>query len=161
MDNKFYCFLQSLDDISFVQPITDELNRLYELSSGKLPEMFIEVYSQTVPECEVNFDSLVFYDIKRIIDENTEYIPGANILPFGFFTFASTLDGDGICFDLNNKDFPVYCCPHEIFCDENEINYCDNGKILTAELNYSNIIKFSHKTADSFEEFIDDLISDI
>ena len=161
MENQFYKFLQSLEDISFITPSEEEIKKLLDLSSDKLTDMFIEVYSKKVPADEVNFEEFVFYGIDRIVDENTNYIPGANILPYGLFTFASTFDGDSICFDLNNPDFPVYHCSHEILCDESEISYYDEDGMQTLDYNFENILKVSGKLADSFDEFVNKLLSGI
>lgn len=161
MENQFYKFLQSLEDISFISPNKDEIEKLLDLSSHKLPDMFIEVYSKKVPDDEAEFEDFVFYGIDRIVDENTDYIPGANLLPYGLFTFASTFDGDSICFDLNNPDFPVYQCSHSMLCDESEIYYYHKGEMQTLDYNFENILKVSHKLADSFDEFVNKLLSGI
>ncbi len=159
MENDFFAFLNTLEGISFRKPTEEEMSKLRTISSTKLPDMFMEVYSNAMPADEVEFCDFVFYGIDRIIAENTDYIPGANIAPYGFFTFASTLDGDGICMDLNDSQFPVYQCSHSLLSNENKISYYKK-KIITLEFNYENIIKFSPKLADGFSDFISKLIDD-
>ena len=153
MNNQFYRFLSSLEDISFRKPTDEELQKLKEISSGKLPELFMEVYTTAMPEEDAEFEDFVFYGIERMYEENTDYIPGANILPFGLFTFASTFIGDAVCMDLNDPQFPVYLCSHEFLCDEEEI-CCYEEKMEHLPFTYENVLKVSHKLADSFAEFV-------
>ncbi|MBQ2265625.1 MAG: SMI1/KNR4 family protein [Oscillospiraceae bacterium] len=153
MNNQFYRFLSSLEDISFRKPTDEELQKLKEISSGKLPELFMEVYRTAIPEEDVESGDFVFYGIERMYEENTDYIPGANILPFGLFTFASTFTGDAVCMDLNDPQFSVYLCSHELLCDEEEI-CCYEEKMEHLPFTYENVLKVSHKLADSFAEFV-------
>ena len=153
MNNQFYRFLSSLEDISFRKPTGEELQKLKEISSGKLPGLFMEVYTTAMPEEDAEFEDFVFYGIERMYEENTDYIPGANILPFGLFTFASTFTGDAVCMDLNDPQFPVYLCSHEFLCDEEEI-CCYEEKMEHLPFTYENVLKVSHKLADSFAEFV-------
>ncbi|MBQ9110703.1 MAG: SMI1/KNR4 family protein [Oscillospiraceae bacterium] len=152
MNNQFYRFLSSLEDISFRKPTDDELEKLQEISSGKLPELFMEVYRTAIPEEDAESGDFVFYGIERMQAENTDYIPGANILPFGLFTFASTFIGDAVCMDLNDPQFSVYLCSHEFLCDEEEI--CCEENMEHLPFTYENVLKVSHKLADSFAEFV-------
>ena len=77
----------------------------------------------------------------------------------GLFTFASTYDGDSIVFDSNNPSYPVYQCSHELLGDEEEISYYKNGSFQDLTFEYENVIKVSACLADSFEEFVTDLIN--
>ena len=158
MKNKFYKFLERLEGISLECPKESDIERLQELSSGKLPEMFLEVYRKAVPVREVEYDDFVFYGIERIVDENTDYIPGANLLPLGLFTFASALDGDSICFDLSDTNYPVYQCSHSLVSGESDITYY-KGEMHRLSFNYENVIKVAPKLADSFEDFVRKLLS--
>lgn len=157
MNNKFFSFLKSIEGASFIKPSDEELLKFREISGGKLPDMLTEVYTNTMPADEIEFSDFVFYGIDRMYEENINYIPGANILPFGVFTFASTFDGDAICIDLNDDDFPVYQCSHELLADESEISYYKEKMIYRLDFNYNNIIKVSYRLADSLTEFIDEL----
>lgn len=159
MKNQLYKFFESLEGISFISPTKNEIEKLKDLSSNKLPAIFLEVYSKAVPDDDVEYGDFVFYGIKRMIDENTKYIPGANLLPFGLFTFASTFDGDSICFDLNDTNFPVYQCSHTLLSGEDDISYY-KGKMHTLDFNYENILKVAPKLADNFDDFVCKLLSD-
>lgn len=154
MNNPFSKFLESLDNIIFTKPSEGDVEKILTLSSGKFPEMFIEVYSKTVPADDTEYNDFVFYGIDRIIDENTDYIPGANLLPLGLFTFSSTFDGDSICFDMNDPNFPVYQCSHSLLSGEDDISYSKGSEMYTLPFNYENVIKIAPKLADSFDEFI-------
>lgn len=156
MDNIFFSFLKSIDGISFAKPNDVELLKFREISDG-LPDIIKEVYTNNMPAGEYEFSDFVFYDINRLYDENIDYVAGANIFPFGFFTFASTFDGDSICIDLNDSNLPVYQCSHELLGDETEIYDYEEDESL--EFNYDNIIKVSDRLADSFTEFINELLN--
>ena len=157
MVKKFIEFLSNLEGASLRAATDDEINKIKELSE-ELPDVFVEIYSQAVPEDELEYEDFVFYDIDRICIENTDAVPGANILPFGLFTFASTFDGDAICVDMNDSELPVYQCSHSLLSDENEISYYKKT-MISLEFNYDNIIKVSPRLADSFSDFVDKLIN--
>ena len=153
MDNQLLSFLKSLENISFATPTDSDIEKLQKLSSGRLPAMFIAAYSKSVPADDVEDGDFIFYGIDRIFDENTDYVPGTNLLPLGLFTFSSTFDGDSICFDMNDSDFPVYQCSHSLLSGEDDISYY-KGEMYTLPFNYQNVIKGAPKLADSFEEFV-------
>lgn len=157
MNNKFFSFLKNIEGASFIKPSDEELLKFREISCGKLPDMLTEVYTNAMPADEIEFSDFVFYGIDRMYEENINYIPGTNIFPFGFFTFASAFDGDAICIDLNNSNFPVYQCSHELLADESEITYYKEKIMHRLDFNYHNIIKVSYRLADSLTEFIDEL----
>lgn len=158
MENQLYKFLESLNNISFEKATEKDREKLQELSSGKLPEIFREVYWETYPADNVEYGDFVFYGVERMCEENTDYIPGANLLPLGLFTFASTFDGDSICFDLNDSDFPVYQCSHSLLSGEEDITYYKD-KMHELPFNYENVIKVAPKLAESFDEFVRKLLS--
>ena len=156
--NEFYNFLKDIKGISLRTPTAEELAKLEKISSNKLPALFTEVYADIMPIEEVEFSDFVFYNINRIYDENTDYVPGANLLPYGLFTFSSTFDGDSICIDLNDHNAPVYQCSHSLLSDRSGISYYKK-EMITLEFNYENIIKVSPKLAGSFSEFIKKLVN--
>ena len=160
MKNDYNKFLEGLEGIEFVKTSDEDIARLKELFSDKIPEILLETYAEHVPADDVEFGDFVFYGIDRIIEENSDYVPGANIHPFGLFTFASTFDGDSICFDSNNSAYPVYQCSHELLGDEDEISIYKEGKFHDMPFTYENVIKVSACLADSFEDFATDLLND-
>ncbi len=159
MSNIFDDLLKGIDGIKFQKTDDPEIARLKDLFSGKIPDMMLETFSEHVPAEDVEYGDFVFFGIERIIEENTDYIPGANIFPFGLFTFASTFEGDAIVFDSNDPEFPVYQCSHSLLDDEEEICFSKNGKIQSLPFSYENVIKVSARLADSFDGFVKRLIS--
>lgn len=155
MDNNFLKFLESLEDIELVNSSEEEKKEIVALANNKLPKLFWDFYSNKMPAEDVEFEDFVFYGLERMIEENTDYVPGCIVLPYGLFTFASTLDGDAICFDLNQENFPVYQCSHSLI-DEDEISYYTD-KMHELETNYDNILKVSPRLANSFDEFVEQL----
>lgn len=158
MENQFYKFLESLDGIEFMRPSKTSIEKITELASNRLPSTFLDVYTNSVPKNDVEYEDFVFYGINRVIEENTDYIPGANILPFGLFTFASTLDGDSICFDTNSPSFPVFQCFHSLLSGEDDISWYKET-MHSIPFNYENILKIAPKLADTFDDFVLKLLS--
>lgn len=154
MDNQLLSFLRSLDNVILDKPNESELQKIKELSSNRLPAVFLEAYSTAVPSDDIEFEDFVFYGLERMIEENTDYIPGANLLPLGFFTFASTFDGDCICFDMNDSNYPVYQCSHSLHSGEDDISYSKNSKFVEMIFNYENVKATVPMLAKDFEEFI-------
>ena len=138
-------------------PDEAEINKIKELAQDMLPKDFAEVLECLASDSEAKCGDIVFYGTKRIIDENTRYVPGANLLPLGFFTFASTLDGDAICIDMNDPYFSVRQISHSILNGEDDISLMINGKMRTYAFNYKHILKFSARLATSFSFFESDL----
>ena len=155
MDNQLLSFLKSLEGAKLERPDESDIQKIRELSSDRLPDVFIEAYSEAVPTDDTEFEDFVFYGTNRIIEENTDYVPGANLLPLGFFTFASTFDGDCICFDMNDSRFPVYQCSHELHNGEDDITYRKNSKWVELNFDYENVKTTAPVLAESFEEFIE------
>ena len=158
MENQFYKFLKSLEGIEFISPSKSDVERIKALASDRLPSTFFDVYSKSVPDDVVEYEDFDFYGLDRIIEENTDYIPGANLLPLGLFTFASTYDGDSICFDTKLPDFPVYQCSHSLLSGEEDIVYY-KGERHCLPFNYENVLKIAPKLADSFDDFVLKLLS--
>jgi len=134
----------------------EEIQQLVELGKGKLPNEFLEIYKNKMPEREIEIKDIVIYPMSRIKEENFNYIPGANIYPLGFLTFASTLDGDAICIDLNDKNGAVYQCSHSLLADGEKISFYTD-KMVSLEFSYENIIRCSVKLANSYMEFAKEL----
>ena len=158
MENQFYKFLKSREEIKFTTPSDSDIEKMNTLAANKLPETFLDVYTKSVPKQDVEYKDFIFYGISRIIEENTQYIPGANLLPFGLFTFASTFDGDSICFDTNSPSFPVFQCSHSLLSGEDDIFWYKEG-MHTLPFNYENVLKIAPKLADSFDDFVLKLLS--
>ncbi|MCH5138321.1 leucine-rich repeat domain-containing protein [Clostridiaceae bacterium UIB06] len=157
MDKIIKELMDSYEKENFYVPSKEEISKLKELSSNKLPEEFLNGLSICAPSKVIERDSgFVLYPIERILEENQAAVPGINIFTHGFFTFAGTLDGDALCIDLKSKNKVVYLCSHSLLSDEKEISfYKDTIGMVTLPLNYENIKKCSIKLAISFEQFIE------
>lgn len=148
------------DSLMFEKGDEKEIQQLVELGKRKLPKEFINIYQEAMPIDEVEiYNDIVFYPFERIQEENVEAVPGINIYPYGLLTFASTLDGDAICIDLNDKNCAIYQCSHSLLADEEEISFYKE-KMICKEFTYENIIKFSMKLADNFMEFIEKIMNE-
>ncbi len=158
MNNPFISFLESLEEITLEISSDDAVQKIRELTADRLPAMFLETYAASAPKDDAEFGDYVFYGLDRMIDENTDYVPGANLLPLGLFTFASTFDGDCICFDMTDPKFPVYQCSHTLHNGEDDICYSKNEKFFELPFNYENVVKTAPRLADSFDEFVSHLL---
>lgn len=160
LKQKLNNFLNGLKGASCENASEESINRLSELFDGKMPELLLDMYKEHVLTDEIGCGEIVLYGIDRIVDENNDYIPGANVHPLGLYTFASELDGDAICFDINDLAFPVYQCSHSLLEDEEEIYFSKDGEMKSLPFTYENVTRISHRLADSFEEFVEKLIND-
>lgn len=131
-----------------------EILELKELGKNRLPDAFIKTYEKAMPTEEIAWDDFKIYPLETIKVENLDAVPGVNLYPLGFFTFASTFDGDAICIDLNDSKFPVYQCSHSLLGDGTRISFYKGGKMQHYEFTYENIIKISMKLAANYEKFL-------
>jgi hypothetical protein len=161
MDNPLFQFLEKLDGASFREPTAEETAALLALTDKPLPSVLTELYTRCIPAEEIECAGFVFYGIDRIVSENRDYIPGANLLPFGLLTFASGLDGDSVSIDLNAPDHPVYLCPHEQLGDEDAVYLYENGETQELPFTYENILRVSHRMADSFTAFLTETLPEL
>ena len=159
MANAFDEFLKSIDGITFEETSDEDYKKLMDLFSDTIPDMLAETYKKHIPAEDAESGEIVFYGIKRIIEENTDYVPGANIHPLGLYTFASSLDGDSICFDSNDPLFPVYQCSPDLIGYEDEISFYKGG-MKSLPFDHDSVLKVSARLSDSFEEFVTALTDD-
>ena len=155
MEN-FIKYLKRKGKTQFTEAKEEEIQQLAEWGKGKLPEEFLYVYQNMMPKNVVGIKDIVIYPMERIKNENFHYVPGANIYPLGFFTFASGLDGDAICMDLNDESGSIYQCSHSLLADEEKISFYKN-KMVHLEFSYENVIRCSKKLADNYLEFTKEL----
>ena len=158
LNQKFNDFLKKFDGESCEKASEESVDRLSELFGGKMPELLLNMYKEHVLNDEIECGEIVLYGIDRIVEENNDYVPGANVHPLGLYTFASELDGDAICFDINAPAFPVYQCSHSLLEDEEEIYFSKDDEMKSLPFTYENVTRISHRLADSFEEFVEKLI---
>lgn len=128
-------------------PATDnELKQLSELCDGKMPEIMRKFFAECMPQDEVEIGNFVFYPLSRILQENSDRVPGCIIKPFGFVTIASTLDGDAFAVDITSPEAHAYQCSHSLL-SENGMSFYAKKTMVHLDLNYDNIINCSIKIA--------------
>ena len=131
---------------TFAPATEDEMKQLQELCDDKMPEDMCKFFSECMPQEEVKLGGYMLYPLSRILEENTNYVPGCIIKPLGFVTFASTLDGDAVALDITKPDGHVYQCSHSLI-SEDGLSFYAKKTMVHYDLNYENIIKCSIKIA--------------
>lgn len=82
------------------QPASEEdLQRLRAICPN---EEVLTFYRKYEPQGTVE-GMVRLWSIVDILQENSEYVPGCELIKHNYVTFASTLSGDAYCFDLNMK----------------------------------------------------------
>ena len=79
MSNKFDEFLSEIDGIKLENGSEKDIEKLKDIFSGNIPKELLETFIEHVPAEDVEVGDFVFYGIDRIIEENKDYVPGANI----------------------------------------------------------------------------------
>lgn len=151
--DEFVKYLSRKGKSNFSKATDEEMKQLEEWGKGKLPKEFLYVYQNMMPTGVLTIKDIRIYGMERIKAENFDYVPGANIYPLGLFTFASAMDGDAFCIDLNDETGSVYQCSHSLLSDENEIRVYGFGRTKNLEFTYENVIGCSMKIADNYREF--------
>jgi len=159
MCNRLDELISSANGIEFKETMPEDFEKLKKLYNGKIPDTLSDYLKKHMPADDVRLHAgkaFVYYGIERIIEENTDAIPGCNLHPMGLYTFASLENGDSICFDSNDPAFPVYRCSHSLLEDGDEI-LTDNGE-TKIPFEYENILKVSQCLGSSFDEFVMNMI---
>jgi hypothetical protein len=95
-------------------PVADDLQKLTDFGA---PKSLLDFYRQHEPRLEAEIGQVRLQNIFGIIQENTMYVPGADLYGYGLFAFATTIYGDAYCLDLNTDagkdDPPVVIMTHE------------------------------------------------
>lgn len=138
---------------TFAPATVEEMKQLQELCDDKMPEDMRKFFSECMPQEEVKLGGYMLYPLSRILEENTNYVPGCIIKPLGFVTFASTLDGDAVALDITKPDGHVYQCSHSLISDDG-MSFYAKGKMVHFDLNYENVIKCSFNVGWYFSDFI-------
>ncbi len=159
MCNRLDELISSANGIEFKETMPEDFEKLKKLYNGKMPDTLSDYLKKHMPADDVRLHAgkaFVYYGIERIIEENTDAVPGCNLHPRGLYTFASLENGDSICFDSNDPAYPVYLCSHSMFEDGDEI-LADYGK-TKLPFEYENILQVSKCLGSSFDEFVTNMI---
>jgi len=91
-----------------------EINKLRILG---LPDSVLKFYSSCSPEGCIE-EQVRLWSPLKVIEENTDLVPGCYVSKLGYVVFSSTLSGDAYCFDLtslsDNDSVRIVLISHEI-----------------------------------------------
>jgi hypothetical protein len=87
---------------------------LEALRALQAPTPVLSFYERFEPADGVEFNRVRLCPIRSILEENHDYVPGADLYPHGYLVFATTLYGDTYCLDLNDPGPPVIIMTHEV-----------------------------------------------
>lgn len=73
MANVFDEFLKSIDGITFEETSDEDYKKLMDLFSDTIPDMLAETYKKHIPAEDAEYGEIVFYGIKRIIEEKPSF----------------------------------------------------------------------------------------
>lgn len=97
----------------------ESLTALMELGA---PRALLRFLADFEPQSEAEIGKVRLLPIADVLVENTEGVPGADLRPHGFVTFATTIYGDAYCFDTGlepaKSDAPVVIMPHEVVFED-------------------------------------------
>ncbi|MBR3058268.1 MAG: SMI1/KNR4 family protein [Clostridiales bacterium] len=153
--------ISSADGIHFIETKPEDLEKLMDLYGRKIPDILYDYLKKHMPADNVKLQAgkaFVYYGIERIIEENTNTVPGRFLFPMGLYTFASCQNGDCICFDVNDPSFPVYVCSKLLLKGGNEISIYNGKDTRILSYEYKNVLHVSQCLGSSFEEFVTNMI---
>lgn len=106
--------------------IPDEAN-VIKLRELNIPDYFVDFVIDFEPVRRTFIGNVRLLPIAEIIEENKDYVPGADVYPLGFTVFASTITGDAFCFHMNanNKlnEHDIYLVSHEELFENKDANF--------------------------------------
>ena len=132
---------------------------LEDLKNYSLSPEVISFYKKIHPTDGINLGADVglcgSYTLKR---ENTECAPGAYLIKYGVFTFASTTGGNAICMDLHiktNGEPRIIIVDHSVFSNEEIMLLNKDGTVTFEKLSYAVIYKYTVEISSTFLDFLD------
>lgn len=82
------------------------------------PESLLRFYRNFEPQREAEVGKVRMLPVSDVVVENNDAVPGVDLRPHGFVTFATTIYGDVYCFDTSantsKADAPVVIMTHEV-----------------------------------------------
>jgi hypothetical protein len=91
---------------------------LRELRNLNAPEDAIAFYREAEPTRCAEIKRIRLWPITKVVEENTDYIPGCYVQQYGYVVFSTTIYGDTYCFDLNSAtstaSAPIVLLSHEV-----------------------------------------------
>jgi hypothetical protein len=99
-----------------------EPEALAVLTELGVPQALLRFYGEFEPQAEAEIGKVRLLPVVDVVVENTEAVPGADLRPHGFVTFATTIYGDAYCFDTGletaRPDAPVVIMTHEVIFED-------------------------------------------
>jgi hypothetical protein len=124
----------------------DDLHALADLGA---PEAILSFYREYEPDTGAELGKVRLWPIADIIVENSDAVPGADLHPHGFVTFATTIHGDAYCFDtagaMSTRDAPVVIMTHEVIFED-----LDREVIMSAR----------KRVASGFDDFLSRFVNE-
>src|ERR1700678_1926019 len=84
------------------------------------PKMLVDFYREHAPDAadgRVELDQRI-WSVQRAIEENKDYVPGAELFPLGYVVFASNKFGDAYCIDTvhvgSSGECSIVLFPHDV-----------------------------------------------
>src|SRR5262245_62089722 len=88
-------------NIAFSPAARKDLESLAQL---KVPQNIIDFYKWLEPKDCVEIDEVRLWPIQDIVRENKDYVPGSDLLTYGFVVIANTIYGDAYCLDCTETN---------------------------------------------------------
>ena len=148
---------------TFRSATEDELDRLNKLAGGRLTDNMLAFFSEfglDKGKRALLRDLIEIHGAEDLVKYNTGAVPVYMVFPFGFFCFASFINGDAICVDLEDERHPVYQFSHELINDTDDSDTLDiwiDGDIQSFPRNRENALRAACLMARSFEIFIENM----
>ncbi len=112
---------------------------LSQLRSLGVPGSVMAFYERFEPSACAEIDGVRLWPIADVLEENRDYIPGADISAHGFIVFATTTFGDAYCLDLAEQSSRVVLMSHDV-------HYSEMARV--------EIAKYAKPIASNFDDFI-------
>ncbi len=122
--------------VAFRPGSTSDLARLQALGA---PPDVLAFYRKYEPADCAEIAQARLWPIQHVLEENSDYVPGAYLHPRGFVVIGTTEFGDVYCLDLSDPGPPVVLMSHELLYDE---------------LSLEEIRALRKPVAATFEEFV-------
>lgn len=161
-DDALSSFTNLFNTFGANSPVYSE-DELSILKKYKLPGKISNFYKEYCP-----FETIMLSGGVRLLtfeafkEENLVNAPGAFLIKFGIITFATTIGGNAICFDLNDikdNDSSILLVDHSVFCNKSVFTF-ENGKFERNEISYEMICKYSKKISIGFISFLEKIAND-
>jgi hypothetical protein len=120
-----------------------------------VPHDALQFYRNSAPVRMAEIEKVRLWNVKDIVVENTDAVPGCYAHPCGYVVFASTNCGDSYCFDIRAEKYPasapVVLIAHDLEPDSDEMNREDLEKLAkTVSASFGDFLElFASATLDT------------